>query len=89
MIDALIKTKKAMNRPRDIEIIRQLEAIKARKLNLVSVVLNRLGKPQDERMDNATDLRARLDCAVFALEYSNDSLPDDLVNRVLTQPALA
>ena len=31
MIDALIKTKKAMNRPRDIEIIRQLEAIKALK----------------------------------------------------------
>jgi hypothetical protein len=32
-IEALIKTKKAMNRPRDRETIRQLEAIKALKRN--------------------------------------------------------
>ena len=71
------------------QVLMSVEAIQAHGLNLVGVVLNRLNKLQDERMDNAADLRERLDCAVFVQEYNNDCLPDELVNRILTPPATA
>jgi hypothetical protein len=37
-------------------------------------------------MDNAADLRARLDCAVFKQNYCG-SISDDLVNAVIALPA--
>ena len=55
-------------------------------LDLVGIVLNNLDNNRDRHMDNAADLRARLDCAVFKQNYCG-SISDDLVNAVIALPA--
>lgn len=64
------------------QVLLNVEALNKRGLNLVGVVLNNLDNSRDRHLDNAADLRARLDCAVFNQNY-NGSLSSDLVTKVI------
>jgi len=65
------------------QVLLNVEAIKTRGLHLAGVVLNTLNNCQDERMDNASDLRERLGTAVFSMDYNNNSIPDELVRTIV------
>lgn len=50
------------------------EAIEKRGLNLIAVALNQANKkPEDEGMDNLTDIRKRVDCDVISFSYKQNS----------------
>ena len=68
------------------QVLLNMEALDMCGLDLVGVVLNNLDNNRDRHMDNAADLRARLDCAVFKQNYCG-SISDDLVNAVIALPA--
>ena len=68
------------------QVLLTVEAIQMRGLQLACVVLNALHDEQNEHMDNAADLRERLDCPVFSSPYSKDgnaNLPDALIDALL------
>ena len=71
------------------QVLLNVEAIRMRGLKLIGVVLNNLDNSQDGQMDNATDLRERLNCPLYIQEYGASSLSGDLVNSVVTQPVSA
>jgi dethiobiotin synthetase len=71
------------------QVLLNVEAIKMRGLKLIGVVLNNLNNNRDEQMDNATDLRERLNCPVYIQEYGDNSLSGELVNTIVTQPVSA
>ena len=64
-----------------------VEAIKARGLSLVGILLNTLDDNQDEHMDNAADLRERLNCALYIQKYNAGSIADGLVTAIAAQSA--
>ena len=68
------------------QVLLNVEAIKARGLRLVGVVLNTLEDNQDSHMDNAADLKERLNCEVYIQEYIADSISSRLVNAITAQP---
>ena len=59
------------------QVLLNVEAIKMRGLPLVGVVLNQLDDDHNEHMDNAADLRERLDCPVFTMPYSKQPVSED------------
>ena len=69
------------------QVLLNVEAIQMRGLPLAAVVLNSLEDKHSEHMDNAADLRERLDCPVFANPYikaGNANLPDALIDSLIT-----
>ncbi|NNL06585.1 MAG: dethiobiotin synthase [Gammaproteobacteria bacterium] len=68
------------------QVLLNMEALDMCGLDLVGIVLNNLDNNRDRHMDNAADLRARLDCAVFKQNYCGN-ISDDLVNAVIALPA--
>jgi len=63
-------------------VLLNVEAILMRGLPLAGVVLNAVNQPQNEHMDNAADLREKLDCPVFSNPYNSDGnskLPESLL----------
>jgi dethiobiotin synthetase len=69
------------------QVLLNVEAIKVRGLHLAGVVLSRKQPKQDDRMDNAADLRNMLNTPVFSLEHCPDGhckLSEELINRVLS-----
>lgn len=72
------------------QVLLNVEAIKVRGLNLTGVILNNIKESKDARMDNAADLRERIDCSVFTQAYSegNAQLPDALLNKIMSQPEM-
>jgi len=68
------------------QVLLNIEALDMCGLDLVGIVLNNLDNNRDRHMDNAADLRARLDCAVFKQNYCGN-IPDELVNAVIATPA--
>jgi len=67
-------------------VLLNVEALDMYGLSLVGVVLNNKDNTRDRHMDNAADLRARLDCAVFKQNYCGN-ISDDLVDRIIAVPA--
>lgn len=67
-------------------VLLNVEALDMYGLRLAGIVLNNPNNTRDRYMDNAADLRARLDCAVFKHNYCG-SMSDELVNAVLALPA--
>jgi dethiobiotin synthetase len=68
------------------QVLLNLEALDMCGLDLAGIVLNNLDNNRDRHMDNAADLRARLNCAVFKQNYCS-SISDELVNTVIASPA--
>ncbi len=69
------------------QVLLNAEAIQMRGLQLAGVVLNSLNDEMNDHMDNAADLRERLDCPVFANPYSQDGsveLPDALIEALVS-----
>jgi dethiobiotin synthetase len=64
------------------QVLLNVEAIETRGLTPIGVVLNRLDAETDAQMDNAADLRERLDCAVYVQPYNASRLPGALVDAV-------
>lgn len=67
-------------------VLLSVEAIRARGLQLVGVVLNAVNDKQDEDMDNTADLRQHLDCPVFTIPFDNEgdaSIPDTLIDLLM------
>ena len=72
------------------QVLLTVEAIKLRGLNLIAVVLNNIHNDRDEQMDNAADLRERLDCPVFSQSHGdiNGQAATALVETVIDQPEM-
>ncbi len=70
-------------------VLLNVEAIKARGLHLVGVVLNTLDSNQDIHMDNAADLREQLDCAVHTQDFNAGRIDADLVSAIAARPTSA
>ena len=69
------------------QVLLNAEAIQMRGLQLAGVVLNSLNDEMSDHMDNAADLRERLNCPVFANPYSQDGsceLPDTLIEALIS-----
>ena len=69
------------------QVLLNVEAIQMRGLQLTGVVLNSLNDEVNEHMDNAADLRERLDCPVFTSPYSQNGsaeLPDTLIEALIS-----
>ena len=71
------------------QVLLNVEAIKARGLRLIGVVLNKLSESEDGHMDNAADLRERLNCAVYIQPYNAGSISSELVDAIVEQPVSA
>ena len=67
-------------------VLLNIEALDMYGLDLAGIVLNNPNNTRDRYMDNAADLRARLDCAVFIQKYCGN-IPEELVNKVITPTA--
>jgi dethiobiotin synthetase len=68
------------------QVLLNVEAIQMRGLHLAGVVLNATEKNQNDHMDNAADLRERLDCQVFANPYNKgktSQIPDALIESLI------
>ena len=68
------------------QVLLNAEAIQMRGLQLSGVVLNATSDQQSEYMDNAADLRERLNCSIYKLPYNKDDTrpPDELSNKLIT-----
>jgi len=69
------------------QVLLHVEAIKMRGLHCAGVILNSLDDVQNDHMDNAADLRERLDCPVFAVPYVKDGdvcVPDALIEVLIS-----
>lgn len=53
------------------QVLLSAEAIASRGLNLLAVALNRWNGPVIEGMDNAEDLRRRMECPIVIIPYEN------------------
>ena len=67
-------------------VLLNVEALDMYGLDLVGIVLNNPNNTRDRHMDNAADLRARLDCAVFKQNYCGN-ISDELVNKIIAPQA--
>ena len=67
-------------------VLLNIEALDMYGLELAGIVLNNKDNTRDRHMDNAADLRARLDCAVFKQNYCGN-ISDELVNKIITPTA--
>ena len=68
------------------QVLLNVEAIQMRGLQIAGVVLNALDEHQNEYMDNAADLRERLDCPVFSNPYTGEDdaqLPEALIDSLI------
>ena len=68
-------------------VLLNVEAIQNRGLQLIAVVLNASSDEFNEHMDNAADLRERLDYPVFANPFCKDGaveLPDALIEALIS-----
>mgnify|MGYP001826214317 CR=1 FL=1 len=63
-------------------VLLSTEALSKRGLGLAGIVLNNQDNYRDRKMDNVTDLSARLDCPVFYQNYCG-GISEELVNTVL------
>ena len=72
------------------QVLLNVEAIKVRGLKLIGVILNDIKNNKDEYMDNAADLRERLDCNVFSQAHGNNNgnAPEKLVEAIINQPEM-
>lgn len=64
------------------QVLLNVEAIQSRGLRLIGVVLNRLNAETDMQMDNAADLKERLDCAVYVQPHNAGRVPNALVDDI-------
>ncbi len=64
------------------QVLLNAEALDMCGLSLVGIVLNNPNNSRDRYMDNAADIKARLDCAVFKQNYCGN-ISDDLVSKVI------
>ncbi|MBT8130438.1 MAG: dethiobiotin synthase [Gammaproteobacteria bacterium] len=71
------------------QVLLNVEAIKARGLRLAGVILNKLNDSPDGHMDNAADLRERLNCKVYIQPYNAGSIASELVEAIVAQPVSA
>lgn len=71
------------------QVLLNVEAIRMRGLSLTGVVLNKRDDRQEGPMDNATDLRERLNCAVYIQPYNADTISSELVDTIAAQPVCA
>lgn len=71
------------------QVLLNVEAIKMRGLRLAGIVLNKLNDSPDGYMDNAADLRERLNCEVTIQPYNAGSLSSKLVKAIVAQPVSA
>lgn len=69
------------------QVLLNSEAIKTRGLNLLAVVLNSVDKNAEGLMDNASDIREQLDCAVFTHDYCSHTLDNELIKTLLSLTA--
>ena len=72
------------------QVLLNVEAIQMRGLQLAGVVLNALDDNKNDHMDNAADLRERLECPVFFNPYVSEGqtqLPEALVESLITNSA--
>lgn len=67
-------------------VLLNIQALDMYGLELVGIVLNNLDNTRDRHMDNAADLRARLDCAVFKQNYCGN-ISEELVNKIIAPSA--
>jgi dethiobiotin synthetase len=67
-------------------VLLNIEALDMYGLELAGIVLNNPNNNRDRHMDNAADLRERLDCAVFKQNYCGN-ISDELVDRLITPVA--
>jgi len=68
------------------QVLLNAEAIKLRGLRLAGVVLNLLSDDKNDAMDNAADLRERLDCPVYSSPHvmqGNAQLPAALIDTLM------
>ena len=71
------------------QVLLNVEAIKMRGLRLAGVLLNKLKDSPDGQMDNAADLRERLNCEVYIQPYNAGSIPSKLLKAIVAQPVSA
>jgi dethiobiotin synthetase len=71
------------------QVLLNVEAIKSRGLRLAAVVLNKLNDSPDGHMDNAADLRERLNCEVYIQPYNAGSISSRLVKAIVAMPVSA
>jgi len=72
------------------QVLLNTEAIQMRGLPLAGVVLNAVTQQQNGLMDNAADLRERLNCPVFASPFNEEGkseLPEALIDALMTDPS--
>jgi len=67
-------------------VLLNIEALEMYGLDLAGIVLNNPNNTRDRYMDNAADLRARLDCNVFIQNYCGN-ISEELVNKLITPTA--
>jgi dethiobiotin synthetase len=67
-------------------VLLNIEALEMYGLDLAGIVLNNPNNTRDRYMDNAADLRARLDCDVFIQKYCGN-ISEELVNKLITPKA--
>jgi len=69
------------------QVLLNVEAIQMRGLPIAGVVLNAVEKSQNDYINNAADLRERLDCPIFSNPYSSEGeaqLPEALIESLMT-----
>ena len=71
------------------QVLLNVEAIRMRGLRLMAVVLNKRDDRKDGPMDNAADLRERLNCAVYIQPYRANSISSELVDAIAAEPVCA
>ena len=73
------------------QVLLNAEAIQMRGLNLLGVILNETCEQQNEHMDNAADLRERLNCGIYTLPHGSrpEDFPDELLTRLVAQTGSA
>jgi len=71
------------------QVLLNAEAIQMRGLHLIGVVLNSSSAQVNEQMDNAADLRERLNCGIYQLPFNPDSadIPERLIKDLVSQHA--
>jgi dethiobiotin synthetase len=67
-------------------VLLNIEALEMYGLELAGIVLNNPNNTRDRHMDNAADLKARLDCDVFIQNYCGN-ISEELVNKLITPKA--
>jgi dethiobiotin synthetase len=69
------------------QVLLNVEAMQMRGLQVAGVVINAVTEKQNDYMDNAADLRERLDCPVFYSPHiisGNAVLPDALITSLIS-----